>query len=157
MEIDKLNKFQLTCLVILRLAIGWHFLYEGLIKFSNPHWTSYAYLMDSKGIFSTFFKLLAENEGVLKVVDFLNIWGLILIGLALILGILSRFAIISGILLLAFYYLSHPALLGQDYIMPREGSYFIVNKTLIELFALAVLYVFPTSKIIGIDHLIWKK
>lgn len=157
MEKNQYSKAQLIYLLVLRLAIGWHFLYEGLVKLSSPHWTSFSYLMDSKGIFKNFFIALAENEEILNIVDFMNIWGLILIGLALILGLLSRVAIVSAIVLLAFYYLSHPALLNQEFAMPTEGSYFIINKTLIELFALAVLNVFPTSKTIGIDHLIFKK
>ena len=36
-----------------------------------------------------------------------------------------------------------------------EGSYLLVNKNLIELAALAVLWLFPTGKIIGLDRLIF--
>jgi len=151
------SHYQLLWLVALRIAIGWHFLYEGLVKLSNPNWTSYGYLMDSKGLFEGMFHSLAENEGVLAIVDQMNILGLIAIGLSLILGLLSRPAIIAGAVLLAFYYLSHPPFLGLKYALPMEGSYFVVNKTLIELFALAVLFVFPTSKKIGIDKLIFAK
>ena len=140
------TKFQLTWLVVLRVIIGWHFLYEGLVKVSNPHWTSYGYLMDSKGVFEGIFQFLSSNPEILNVVDFMNTWGLIAIGVSLILGFISRPAIIGGILLLALYYLSHPAFIGVKYALPTEGSYFIVNKTMIELIALAVLYVFPTSK-----------
>jgi thiosulfate dehydrogenase [quinone] large subunit len=89
--------------------------------------------------------------------DQLNIWGLILIGLSLILGLLSRPAIIGGILLLSLYYLSHPPFVGIRYAVPSEGSYLVVNKTLIELFSLAVLYVFPSSKYIGMDRLIFNR
>ncbi len=149
------TNFQLFWLVALRVAIGWHFLYEGLAKLSNPKWTSFSYLMDSKGVFESFFHSLAETPEVLDIVNFMNIWGLIAIGISLILGALSRPAIIAGIVLLGFYYLSHPALIGLNYALPMEGSYFIVNKNLIELFALAVLFVFPTSKEVGIDKLIF--
>lgn len=31
---------QLTALVFLRLAIGWHFLYEGIAKLFTPNWSS---------------------------------------------------------------------------------------------------------------------
>jgi thiosulfate dehydrogenase [quinone] large subunit len=87
----------------------------------------------------------------------MNIWGLILIGLGLILGVFTRLAAVSGIVLLSFYYLSHPPLAGLGYIIPSEGNYLIVNKTLIEVFALWVLYLFPTGKWIGIDRFIfWK-
>jgi hypothetical protein len=32
----------------------------------------------------------------------------------------------------------------------------LVNKNLIEIFAMAVLLVFPTGKIAGLDSIIWK-
>ena len=34
-------------LVILRVAVGWHFLYEGVTKLLEPNWTSAAYLAES--------------------------------------------------------------------------------------------------------------
>ena len=147
---------QLTGLVLLRLAIGWHFLYEGLIKIAMPNWSSYGYLMDSKGFMENFFHAITEQEQILQFADFLNMWGLVAIGLSLVMGLFSRPAIIAGIVLLAMYYLSHPAFLGLAYALPSEGSYFIVNKTLIELLALYVLFVFPTSKTIGLDRLIFR-
>ncbi len=145
---------QLTLLVTLRVIIGWHFLYEGLTKLINPDWSSIGFLLDSKGPFAEFFYSLANNPGVLNTVDFLNVYGLIAIGLGLILGAFSRVALIGGMILLAFYYLSHPPLVGVSFAAPAEGKYLWINKNLIELFALAVLYVFPTSKIIGLDRLI---
>ena len=149
------SRAQIGWLVVLRMAIGWHFLYEGLAKLMNPNWSSVGYLLDSEGFMQSFFYWLAGDPGLLKVMDFLNIWGLILIGLGLILGLLSRPATIFGILLLAMYYLSHPPFAGLKYAVPSEGSYLIINKTLIELFAMGVLYVFPSSRIIGIDRLIF--
>jgi len=154
---EKYSKFQLSLLVILRISIGWHFLYEGISKLTNPDWSSHGYLIDSKGIFSGWFNALANNQSFLQIGDFLNIWGLVLIGLGLILGLLSRPAIVSGIILLAMYYLSHPPLIGLKYAIPSEGNYLVINKTLIELFALCVLLVFPTSRHIGIDRLVWGK
>ena len=46
------NQCQLVSLTLLRLLIGWHLLYEGMAKLSNANWTSAAYLLDSKWIFS---------------------------------------------------------------------------------------------------------
>ena len=151
------SRCQLTLLVILRVLIGWHFLYEGVAKLSNPNWSSVGFLLDSKWIFSGLFQNMASNPSVLNTVDFLNMWGLVAIGLGLLLGFLTRPAIIGGIILLTFYYISHPPFVGITYAMPSEGSYLWVNKNLIELFALAVLYVFPTSRIIGIDRFLFKK
>ena len=148
---------QISWLVILRMAIGWHFLYEGLVKLINPNWSSVGFLLDSGGFLGSFFKGLASNPATVNIIDLLNIWGLILIGLSLILGLLARPAIIGGIILLATYYLSHPPFAGIRYAVPNEGSYLIVNKNLIELLALAVLFVFPSSKYIGIDRLIFNR
>jgi len=151
------SKWQLTWLVVLRVAIGWHFLYEGMVKVVNPNWSSVSYLLDSEGLLKGLFYRLAANPDILKIIDFLNVWGLIAIGLGLILGSFSRLAIWSGIVLLGFYYISHPPFIGLKYALPMEGSYLIVNKVLIELFALFVLLMFPTSRIIGLDRFILRK
>ena len=153
----KYSNIQLGWLVVLRIAIGWHFLYEGLVKLMNPNWSCVGFLLDSGGFMKSFFYDLASNPSAVNIIDMLNIWGLILIGLSLILGFLARPAIIFGITLLAMYYLSHPPFVGIRYAVPNEGSYLIVNKNLIELIALAVLYVFPSSKYIGVDRFIFKK
>jgi thiosulfate dehydrogenase [quinone] large subunit len=153
----QLNAIQLTFLVITRVLIGWHFLFEGLSKLLNPNWSSLGYLMDSKGFMAGFYHSIAANPGTLEIIDTLNTWGLIAIGLGLVLGLLTRWATIFGVLLLALYYFSHPPFIGYEYAIPSGGSYFIVDKTLIELFTLLLLFVFPTGKIIGLDRLIFRK
>lgn len=143
-------------LVLLRILIGWHFLYEGLVKLINPDWSAAGFLLDSGGFMAPLFKGMAANFSVLSVVDFLNIWGLILIGLSLMLGLFTRLGLLGGIALLAMYYLSHPPFLGIRYAMPSEGSYLVVNKNLIEMAAMAVLWVCPGHLGIGIDRFIFK-
>jgi len=144
-------------MLVLRVIIGWHFMYEGLVKFTNPNWSSVGFLLDSQGWFKGMFESMAANPNVLAVVDFMNIWGLIAIGLGLILGLFTRVATWSGIVLLAMYYLSHPPFVGLKYGMPMEGSYLVINKILIEMVALITLLFVPTGKYIGIDRLICKK
>jgi thiosulfate dehydrogenase (quinone) large subunit len=150
--------FQLGALVSMRMLIGWHFLYEGVAKITNPYWTSAGYLRESQGWFSEFFLNLANNPGTLTVVDHLNQWGLVLIGLALLVGTFERTAAVAGIVLLALYYMAAPPFPGMEYTIPAEGSYLIVNKLLIELAALLVVLGFPTAHRIGLDRLLaWKK
>ncbi len=156
-KLINLSTGQVTWLVLLRVAIGWHFLYEGLVKVFNPAWSPFGYLMDSKGIFAPLFYAMAANPTILKVIDYMNEWGLVLIGIGLVLGIFTRLAIWSGMLLLCFYYLSHPPVVGLNYALPSEGSYFIVDKVMVELIALGVLSMFPTSHIIGLDKLFFGK
>jgi thiosulfate dehydrogenase [quinone] large subunit len=157
MKIHSYSSVQMLSLVALRLAIGWHFLYEGLSKLYQPGWSAQAYLMDSAGWFAGFFQWLAAGETWLGIIDTLNIAALILIGLFLMLGLAGRYATISAILLLTLFYLSHPAIPGIEYAAPAEGNYFLIDKNLIEILALVVLGMFPTSHLIGIDRFLSKK
>jgi len=149
---NRLSNAQLSWLVVLRTFIGWHFLYEGMVKVLNPNWTATAYLLDSQGWFGSIFVNMAGNAGLMNSVDFLNKWALVVIGLGLLLGCFARLSSVGGILLLLLYTLSHPALIGVEYKLPFEGSYFLIDKNLVELAALGVLFVFPTARVIGIDR-----
>ena len=148
-----MNIKQKTVLVILRVVIGWHFLYESITKLSNPNWSSVSYLSESKGFFSDLFISIATTPALLKIADQINIYGMMAVGLFLILGLFTRISILCGIAFLTLFYLSHPPLVGISYAMPTEGNYLWVNKNLIELFALVVLYYFPTR--IGLDRLLF--
>ena len=151
------SKSQTWALVLLELAIGWHLLYEGVAKIANPDWSAAGYLLDSGGWFAGLFHALANNAALLGIVNVINSWGLAAIGLALVLGLFTRAALIAGMVLLALYYLSHPPLIGVEYALPSEGNYLWVNKTLIELLAMGVLLAFPVSHVIGLDRLIERR
>ncbi len=148
------TKGQAFWLVLLRIGIGWHFLYEGASKMLDPSWTSKPYLIDSQGFMSCFFEWLAAHDDILLIVDMLNEWGLSLIGLSLILGLFSRLAAVAGALLLFLYYLSHPAWPGLDYVYPQDGNFLIIDKIIVEMLALMVVYVFPTSHIAGLARIL---
>jgi uncharacterized membrane protein YphA (DoxX/SURF4 family) len=153
-QASSLSKPLTIILLCLRLAVGWHFLYEGFAKLLTPSWTSAPYLILARGIFAGFFHGLASSPGLVHTVDLLNIWGLILIGLALILGCFARFASASGIVLLALYYLAHPPLIQTDYRIPLEGHYLLVNKNVVELLALVIFLILPAGTLWGLDRLV---
>ncbi len=139
-------------ITILRVAIGWHFLYEGLTKLLSENWTSAYFLSNSNSFLSGFYHGLASSPGIIKTVDILNIYGLILIGLALFLGVLIRFSSVAGVLLLSLYYLAYPPF-GTSLLMQPEPGLFIVNKIFVEALILAV-FIFLKEKGYGIDKLI---
>lgn len=142
---------------MLRIAIGWHFLYEGLIKVLNPDWSASGYLENSTGPFASVFQSIVHNSILLGLTDFLNQWGLVLVGSSLMLGLLSRWACLGGMLLLGLYYFANPPFIGLAETSIVEGNYLIVNKILIEVFALWILFQFPSSKVYGIDRFFRKK
>jgi thiosulfate dehydrogenase [quinone] large subunit len=145
---------QLTSLVILRVLIGWHLLYEGIVKLLNPYWSATEYLRESQWILTTLLRWMTENALIMQIVDLINIWGLIIIGIGLIAGFATRAVCVAGILIIFLYYFANPPFIGITSPLPVEGNYLFVDKNLIELGSLLVLYMFPTGHIIGIDRYI---
>ena len=144
--------WQEAVLVLLRMAIGWHFLYEGLVKILTPGWTSAPFLAESRWLLSGAFHWIASHPAALRVVDLLNVWGLVLIGLALLVGAFSRFAAVSGVVLLGLYYVASPPLVGLPANGGAEGAYLIVNKNLVEILALCVVAAFPARGFFGLER-----
>jgi len=153
---QKPNSLQEWGLIILRIIIGWHFLYEGIVKLLDPGWSAESYLANTNGLFAGIFQGMASDPGIMSVVNFLNIWGLILIGLALFLGIFAKPAVWSGILLLLFYYVAYIPFHGKNFGAIQEGHYLLVDKTFIELVTLSVLALFPAILNIGLWGLLKK-
>jgi uncharacterized membrane protein YphA (DoxX/SURF4 family) len=127
-----------TVITIIRAAIGWHFLYEGCIKLFAAEWSAASYLNNTYGFLSGFYQWLADSPVRLGIVDFLNIWGLILIGLALFIGLCVRWASLFGAVLLALYYFAYPPVGYSLY--AGDGSVFIINALFIEAAVLVFLF-----------------
>ena len=147
----------MIALVIMRVVIGWHFLYEGIAKLLKGNWSASGYLMQSRGFLSGIFRWIADTEPVLNVVNQLNMWGLTAIGLGLILGCFTRIASIAGMGLLLLFYLCNPLFVGLYYSIPMEGNYMIINKNLVEMAALFVILVTYSSQYVGIDRIIERR
>ena len=150
------TKPQLFVLVLLRVVIGWHLLYEGIVKFVQSNWSAALYLEDSQGCFKPMFDCLLDSGQLVRVISILNQYGLILAGLALISGTFVKFATWCSIFMLLCYTLSHPSYVGSEYMMAMEGSYLWVDKNIIEIVALLVIWLLPTSKYIGLDRFLQK-
>ncbi len=126
-------------ITLFRVAIGWHFLYEGISKMMTGNWSAAGYLSKATGPFAEFYHSLAASETAMNIIDPLNMAGLVLIGLGLFLGVFIRLSAISGVLLLSLYYFAYPPF-GGDIFGSAEGSLYIVNKNLIEALALLVIF-----------------
>ncbi|SHF10038.1 Uncharacterized membrane protein YphA, DoxX/SURF4 family [Mariniphaga anaerophila] len=132
------QKLKKTIITLLRVAIGWHFLYEGLVKLWASNWSAAGYLANATGPFSGFYHWMAASEGIITIIDPVNIAALLLIGVALFLGIFIRTASVAGFALLTLYYFAYPPF-GGSLAGMADGSYYIVNKNFIEAAALLIL------------------
>jgi thiosulfate dehydrogenase [quinone] large subunit len=154
MKKETLSSVQMATVVALRVLIGWHFLYEGLSKLTAPSWSAKGFLLQSRGPLAEVFRWMAADPERLDLVNQLNMWGLTLIGLGLILGCFTRLASAAGVLVILLFYLCNPPFVGYFYSIPTEGSYLIVNKNLVELAALAVIFVTGSGRAAGLDRII---
>ena len=152
--VQKSVNWKTLFITLLRVGIGWHFFYEGLSKLLTPEWTATGFLASTNSFLSGFYHWMAQSPAMMQVVDFLNIYGLILIGLGLFFGVFTRIASGAGILLLTLYYFAYPPF-GPSLMMQAEGSLFIVNALLIEILALGV-FVFIKDSGYGIENLVEK-
>ncbi|TWT84190.1 hypothetical protein CA13_56660 [Planctomycetes bacterium CA13] len=132
------TKWKPLAITLLRMAIGWHFLYEGFSKWAAGDWTSVGYLSHAQGPFAGFYHWLADSETMMAIVDPANVYGLMAIGLALSLGFATRFASVLGVLLLTLYYFAYPPF-GGSIGGTTDGNLFIVNKVFVEALALLML------------------
>lgn len=160
------SPIQQFALVTLRTVIGWHFLYEAYYKIWSPawspagtpltRWTSAGYLKGASGPLAALFQKMV-NSGWTPWIDRTVKIGLLLIGLSLILGLFTRLGALGALFFLSLFYLLYVPLTGVP--QPgNEGTYLVVNKTLIEAAAVGVLLVFDTGALAGLDLLLrrWK-
>lgn len=150
--------WQTTFLTLLRMSIGWHCLHEGVIKLTKPgpgSWTGYGYMANAKGPLAGVFKTLAENSAFIAFSDQAVMWILTICGACLLIGLFTRFSSFMLIGLIAMFYLANPPIYGDAFfgkMLPgAEGTYFIINKNIIEIFALGVIMAFENGQIPGLD------
>ncbi len=124
-------------LFILRVSMGWLMFYAGFTKILNPAWSAEEYLRGAKTFIGLYIWLADSN--LMPLINFVNEWGLTLLGISLILGVFVRLSSIFGIALMLLYYfpvLEFPHIPG--------AHAFIVDEHIIYA---AILFFFATSSI----------
>jgi len=124
-------QFQKISLFLLRVSLGWMFLYSGINALTTPGWSAAGYLKGAK-TFAGFYQWLLQPN-ILPVINFVNEWALTLLGISLILGIFIRFSAPLGAVLMLLYYFP---ILAFPY--PNAHA-FIVDEHIIYALALLVL------------------
>ncbi len=125
-----MNKNEKLAIFLLRFSMGWMFLCSGASKILNPNWTAAGFLKGSQ-TFPELYTVLTDPS-ILPVINLLNEWGQLLLGISLILGIGVRLSSILGAFLMFLYYVPQ---LNFPYIGKTS---FIVDQHVI--FALVLVY-----------------
>jgi thiosulfate dehydrogenase (quinone) large subunit len=100
-------KVQQWSVAALRIILGWYMFADGYVNLMTPGFTSKGFLLGAK-TFAPFYHWFALPNNLVWV-DPLNVWGIILIGVALLLGIAVRPAAWAGVLMMIVYYFPHYA------------------------------------------------
>lgn len=154
MDDMKLSRSAMIAITVMRVIVGWHFLYEGIAKLTSSSWSAAGYMRASRGPFSALFKWIAGNPQMLDSANLITMYGLTIVGVLLILGLFTRLAAIGGIAFVLLFYLCNPPFVGYFYTIPTEGSYLIVNKNLVEVCALAVILLTRSGLFAGLDRIL---
>ncbi|KKS95955.1 hypothetical protein A3B05_03215 [Candidatus Giovannonibacteria bacterium RIFCSPLOWO2_01_FULL_43_160] len=97
-----MTQFQKISLFLLRVSLGWVFLYAGITALTTPSWSAAGYLKGAKTFVGFYQWLLQPN--ILPTINFVNEWALTLLGISLILGVFVRFSAPLGAVLMLLYY-----------------------------------------------------
>ena len=138
-----MTKYQRVSLFALRLALGWLFIYAGITKIFDPAWSAAGYLKGAK-TFAVLFGWMLDPS-VLPFINFLNVWGLTLLGISLLVGGLIRYSAYAGVVLMTLYYLA-----AMNFPYPNSHT-LLVDEHVIYSIALFVLAVFDVGQIWGFD------
>lgn len=131
----------------LRIAIGWVFFYAGWTKvityFTDAKdWTAAGFLGNLDGPFASLFSTMVGSP----LVDKLNAWGLLLVGTAVILGVLVRWSAFWGIVIMILYWAAE---------FPPDNA-FIIDDHIIYSLVFIVLAAIGAGRIWGLDSSIEK-
>jgi len=128
----------LPFMLLMRITFGWLFLWAGIDKLIND-WTAKGWLLNvTSGPLKGWFEGMAGSA----VVDQLVIWGLVLIGVALILGAATRLASLAGASMMFLFYLAQ---------FPPEHNPFM-NEYLVYILVFAMLSALGAGRILGADQ-----
>ncbi len=133
-----------TILVLLRISIGWVFLYAASHQVFVPGWSISGFLTHTKtfnGLFSYF-----TGPVIAPIVSFMVSYGHLLIGLSLITGLMVRVSAFFGIFLMMTYWMAH-----MDFPYIGDKNSFIIDFHVVDAIVLWLLIVKNSGHIFGLD------
>lgn len=143
-------------MLALRLVMAWVFLQAGLEKLLNPEWSAEGYISpetqfgvtEANPLAGTFAELSANAA----LIDPLVVWSQVLIGVALLIGVLVRLAVFFGAVQLFMFWLAslQGGLLAG---LPVEHGW-VVNSDIVYILLLFGIGAWGAGRVLGIDAML---
>ena len=150
MDVMKLSRSAMIAITVLRVVVGWHFLYEGVAKLTAASWSAAGYMKASRGPFAAFFHWIASQPQLLDKANLITSYGLTIIGVLLILGLFTRLAAIPLFInmVVAILTVKMKKVTGLDDFVELDEP----------VYALAFLWLFIAGPgWASLDHLLWTR
>ncbi|MFQ6019932.1 MAG: DoxX family protein [Dehalococcoidia bacterium] len=132
--------------LLLRLSLGFIFIWSGFDKLITDFSASGFLVNASSGPLKDLFVNMGESQVALDVVDPLVVYGQILIGFSLILGIFTRFGLLMGATQMFLFYLAE--------LWPANNPF--LDEHIVYILLMALLGALGAGRILGLDALIEK-
>lgn len=124
-----------------RLSFGFYLLWSGIDKLTSGFSAEGFLVHASRGPLQDLFVDLGSNSTAVDVIDPLVIWGQILIGSALLLGVLVRFALLMAAVQMFLFYLPQ--------LWPEHNP--ILSEHIFYIGSFAILAALGAGRIFGLD------
>lgn len=141
-----MNKTTKLALILLRIATGWYFLYQGIVAITNPAWSITSLLPKNATMFPEFYAYIL-TPSVLPYISYLVKGTLLLIGALIAIGVFVRVAALLGMVLVLFLYLPT---LNFPYVVNAGVTYYIVDPHFILLLILVYLFFARAGEYFGL-------
>jgi thiosulfate dehydrogenase [quinone] large subunit len=132
--------------LFLRLSMGWIFIWSGFDKLITDFSAGGFLVNATQGPLKDLFVNMGESQTALNIVDPLVIWGQILIGFSLILGIFTRFGLFMAATQMFLFYIAQ--------LWPANNPFMDEHIVYIGVFGL--LGALGAGRVLGLDALIEK-
>jgi thiosulfate dehydrogenase [quinone] large subunit len=141
---DLAATFLMSVTLLLRLTMGWIFIWSGFDKLFNDFSAAGFLTNATHGPFGGWFQDLGTNQTALDVINPLVIWGQILIGFTLTFGIFTRGGLFWGAVMMMLFYLPQ---------FPPANNPFM-DEHLVYIVVFALLAALGAGRIFGLDALV---
>ena len=132
--------------LLLRLSIGWIFIWTGFDKLITDFSAGGFLVNASTGPLKDLFVNMGQSQVALDVVDPLVVYGQILIGFSLILGVFTRFGLLMGAIQMFLFYIVQ--------LWPPFNPF--MDELIVYILLMALLGALGAGRILGLDALIEK-
>jgi len=141
-----IDKQPTRLLTLLRFALAWIFIYSSVSKILQGNWSAEGFLSHAT-TFPDLFAFFAQPENI-AIVNLLNVYGQLLLGLSLLFGVFLPLAAISGSFLMLLYYL--PVL---HFPYAGEGTTsFLIDQHILIILILFLLWKTDAGKYVGLKN-----